>query len=75
MERTYVVRWRKRRSLQWDGVGQEEPVEEARVAAENVPMALREFYRSVGDRKDEVVLLEIVEEPLRRDTPGFFRSE
>lgn len=81
MQRHFVVRFKrhgeKNPELRWLSP---EPAEQVVVMAENIPMAVRQFYREHGRRDDGgLTLLEIFEQKGGAEPPcppeDFFRRE
>ncbi|MEW6594237.1 MAG: hypothetical protein AB1413_05130 [Thermodesulfobacteriota bacterium] len=80
MQRHFVVRFKRHGArnpeLRWLSP---EPAEEVVVAAENVPMAVRQFYREHAQDDASLTLLEIFEKKEGNSPPlpdaEFFRRE
>lgn len=80
MLRHYVVRFKrhdeKSPELRWFSP---EPAEHVVIEAENVPMAVRQFYRDMTGDAANITLLEVVEKdslsPSALQNKDFFRTE
>lgn len=80
MQRHFVVRFKRhdgqRPELRWLSP---EPEEQVVVAAENIPMAVRQFYREHANAETSLTLLEIFEQKgVTRESSTeaeFFRRE